>query len=243
MQGGIIGSKDDNLKMPTHERVSSLMASQAKARQLQGEGSAGSELGRKNSVPLSDARKIIDKWPEAPKKVGETLLDHYGAPHEATPTKLFWYRTGPWARMELTADEVLHNFPTPHTDFLTQYVDYPVKVDRVSELVALDGSIIVDRTAGQIGSRCDHEAYNTLTINLAVEVMEGRRTVEDARHLYGETASAFVMGRDAPYAEGLLFSPPTGGTGDPDESIIAEGMLDQAKEKIKDFFGQGEPPK
>ena len=238
-----MGSEDDNLRLPTHERMSSLMTSQAKARELQGEQSAGSELGQKHSVPISEARAVIAEWPDAPKKVGETLLDHYGAPNEATPTKLFWYRIGPWARMELTADEVVHNFPTPHTDFLSQYVDYPIAADRASDLVNFDGSMLIDRTAGQIGSRCDHEAYNTLTINLAVEIMTGRRTVEDARRLYGETASAYVLGRDAPYAERLLFDPVAGPTADPDESIIAEGMLDQMKEKVKDLFGKGETPK
>jgi len=60
-------------------------------------------------------------------------LEHYGAPNEVTPTKLFWYRGGPWARMELTADQVLHNFPTPHTDYLTRYVDYPVPANKASD--------------------------------------------------------------------------------------------------------------
>jgi hypothetical protein len=32
------------------------------------------------------------------------------------PPKLFWYGIGPWSRMELTAGELLHNFPMPHTD-------------------------------------------------------------------------------------------------------------------------------
>lgn len=237
-----MGSEDDNLRMPTHERAASLATSKASARRLQDEGSGGSELGRRNRVSLAEAQTIIAEWPEAPKKAGEKLLDHYGPPNESTATKLFWYRVGPWARMELTADEVVHNFPTPHTDYLTQYVDYPITASKASELVEFDGSVIVDRTAGQIGARCDHEAYNTLTINLAVEIMEGRRTVEDARRLYGETANAFVLGRDAPYAEGLLFQPPTEETADPDESIIASGMAHQTKEKIKDVFGKGDTP-
>lgn len=30
--------------------------------------------------------------------------------------------------MELTVDvdEVLHNFPMPHTDYFTQWIDYPI---------------------------------------------------------------------------------------------------------------------
>ncbi len=100
----------------------------------------------------------------------------------------------------------------------------------------------MDRTAGQIGARCDHEAYNTLTLNLAVEILQGRRSVEDARRFFGETAAAFAMGRPAPYAEGLLFDPPNEDTADPDEAIIKSAMAHQTVEKAKDVFGAGEPP-
>ena len=237
-----MGSKDDNLNLTTGERMSSLATSQASARGLQLEGSAGSELGQRHSVPLEQAQAIVEQWPAAPKKVAATLLERYGPPNEATPTKLFWYRIGPWSRIELTADEVLHNFPTPHTDYLTQYVDYPVPANKASELVAFDGSVIVDRTAGQIGARCDHEAYNTLTLNLAVEIIEGRRSVEDARRFYGETAAAFVLGRPAPYAEKLLVQPPAGETADPDEAIIGKHMAHQTLEKLKDVVGAGRLP-
>jgi hypothetical protein len=99
--------------------------------------------------------------------------------------------------------------------------------------VDFDGSVIVDRTAGQIGARCDHEAYNTLTLNLAVEIMEGRRTVEDARRLYGDTANAFVLGRDAPYAEGLLFQPPTGETGDADDPSSPPAWLTRRRRRSR----------
>lgn len=238
-----MGAGDDNLKTRTHERLALLMKTQASALRLQAEGRAASELGQKQSVPMAEAQAIIADWPEAPKTAGQQLLEHYGPPNEATPTKLLWYRVGPWARMELSADEVVHNFPTPHTDFLTQYVDYPVDPQRASDLVRFDGSVIVDRTAGQIGSRCDHEPFNMLTLNLAVEVMEHRRTVEEARELYAESAAAFVIGRDAPYAEKLLFDLPGKDTADADEAIIARDMVGQMKEKLKDLAGEGEIPK
>jgi hypothetical protein len=84
---------------------------------------------------------------------------------------------------------------------------------------------------------------NTLTINLAVEIMEGTRTVQEARELYGDTAAAFVMGRDAPYAERLQFVPPSDGTADPDEAIIGSHLVDQIKEKLKDLVGNGDTPR
>ncbi len=238
-----MGSKDDNLDMATHERAASLATSKASANRLKAEGATRTELGPEQSVGLDEAQAIIERWPEAPRKAAEKILDHYGPPNEATPTKLFWYRIGPWSRMELTADEAIHNFPTPHTDYLTQYVDYAVPAAKASELLAFDGSVLLDRTTGEIGARCDHEAYNTLTINLATEIIAGTRTVDDARRFYAETSAAFVMGRPAPYAEGLLFDPPEGGTvADPDESVIGGAMAHQLGEKIKDELGMGRAP-
>lgn len=238
-----MGSKDDNLDMPTHERTASLATSKASANRFKAEGAARTELGQEQRASLADAQAIIETWPEAPRKAAEKILDQDGAPNELTPTKLFWYRTAPWSRMELTAEEAVHNFPTPHTDYLTQYVDYPVPPEKASELIAFDGSVLVDRTTGELGARCDHEAYNTLTINLAAEIVAGTRTVEDARRVYAETAAAFVMGRPAPYAERLLFDPPEAGTvADPDESVIGGAMAHQLGEKIKDALGMGRLP-
>lgn len=108
--------------------------------------------------------------------------------------------------------------------------------ESVSDLIELDGSVLVDRTAGEMGARRDHEAYNTLTLNFAHDIVTGKRTVEDARRFYAETASAYMMGRSAPYAEGLLFRPAEDGAGDPDEAIIDGAMARQTVEKIKDVL-------
>jgi hypothetical protein len=232
-----MGSKDDNLQTSTPDRLKSMMAAKSTAERLKAEGTSISEHGQRQSVSTDSARKVIQEWPQAPKMTAETILDHYGQPNEATPTKLFWYNTGPWSRMEITADQAVHNFPTPHTDFFTQYVAYPVPSTKASDLIAFDGSVIIDRTTGEIGARCDAEAYNTLTLNLAVEIIEGRRSVDGARKLYAETAAAYVMGRPAPYAEGLMFTPPAEGTADPDQAILAPEMAQQMVEKVKDTFG------
>ncbi len=186
-------------------------------------------------------RAIVEEWPQAPKTAAEKLLEHYGSPNEATPTKLFWYGVGPWSRIEVTANEGVHNFPTPHR------LPHPVR--------RLPGAVEQGERAGRVrrqrhprphcrADRCarDHEAYNTLTLNLAVEIINGRCTVDDARRLYGETAAAYSMGRDAPYAERLLFEP-LSGTADPDEAVIATSIGKELVEKVKDVFGAGDPPR
>lgn len=229
-----MGSKDDTLKTQTHERMGSLATTKMSA--LKHKLTGKTDQGANYTIDPSDVQALIKDWPRAPKKLAEKLLDHYGAPNEATPTKLFWYNNGPWQRTVLTSDEMVHNFPTPHTDFLSQYITYKVPPEKVSDLTAFDGSVLVDRTAGEVGARCDHEPFNILTLNLVHEIINGDKTVDEARQFYAETASAFVMGRDAPYAEKLLFDVPQGDTTDPDERIDPGPMAHQAGEKVRDLY-------
>jgi len=229
--------------MDTRERMETLARTKASAMELKTAGGV-TELGREHSVDVDRARSIAETWPQAPRSVAVRLLDRSRPPNEATPTKLFWFRNGPWRRTVITADEVVHNFPTPHTDYLTQYVDYRVPPEAFSDLARFDGSVLLDRAAGEMGARCDMEAMNVLTLNLAHEIVTGRRSVKEAREVYAETAAAYAMGREAPYAERLLFDPPnTPDALDPDEKMIGASMARQMMEKAKDTVGGGEPPR
>ncbi len=49
---------------------------------------------------------------------------------------------------------VPHDFPMPHPDLLEQFVDYQVPPDKFDELAQYDGSVIVERTKGEISARC-----------------------------------------------------------------------------------------
>ncbi len=130
-------------------------------------------------------------------------------------------------------EPITHNFPAPHSDFLTQWIDYQVPVELVDAITRYDGSCLVDRTAGEVGARCDSEAANTITLNLMHEIVTGKRTVEEARQVYAENMAGYTMRRPAPYAERLLFPVPHGGTEDPDEGTGMYPMLKQATGKVK----------
>jgi hypothetical protein len=47
--------------------------------------------------------------------------------------------------------------PAPHTEFLPQYIDYRVPPE-LAQLILFDGSILVDRTWGEVAARCDAAA-------------------------------------------------------------------------------------
>ncbi len=222
--------------VPTGKRIETLALATADAMQHKARGEHETEQGAAQSVDLAEAKALIDTWPEAPKKVAESLFEQYGPPNEATPTKLFWYRNGPWKRTELTSDVVLHDFPSPHSDFLTMYIDYRVPVEQFSTLGAYDGSCLVDRTAGEVAARCDSEAANVLTLNLMHEIVTGVKTVDEARQIYAESMVGFTLGRSAPYAESLRFDVPQGGTEDPDEAMAGGAMIRQTVGKVKDVL-------
>lgn len=226
--------------LETGERMATLAAAKADAIKHKLAGEHETADGARYTVDPSDVERLIVEWPDAPKMVARQMLEQYGAPNEATPTKLFWYRNGPWKRTIVTSDVIVHNFPTSHSDFLTQYIDYRVPIDKVEEIARLDGSCLVDRTAGEAAARCDSESANVLTLNLMHDIVTGKTSVEEARQAFAENAAAYAMGRPAPYAERFQFDVPHGGTQDLDESMIGGAMARQTAGKVKDLLTGGE---
>lgn len=162
---------------------------------------------------------VIAAWPQTSRDVAETIVGKYGPPSEVTATRLIWHNNGPWKRTIVYRDAVPHNFPMPHPDLLEQVVDYRAPLDRYDELAMYDGSVIVERTKGEMAARCDAEGANFLALNLANEVATGSRTVEEARRMYGEQIRMMKNGQMTPYTSGLMFTPPPSGN-DPDEPIM-----------------------
>lgn len=234
------GAKD----LTTGERLATLAGASADAVAHKAEGEHETEAGTRSPMDLATAERLIADWPDAPRRGARQMLERYGPPNEATPTKLFWYRSGPWKRIVVTRDVVTHNFPAPHSDFLTQYIDYRVPPEMFDEVARFDGSCLVDRTAGEAGARCDSEAANTITLNLLHDIVTGKATVDEARTTFGDVMVAYTLGRSAPYAEGLQFAVPDGGTEDEDERIIGAATLgQQTVGKVKDLLtGSDEGP-
>jgi hypothetical protein len=199
---------------------------------LQGEHET--EDGGRHTAGSADVEQIIENWPAPQKNIARQMLEKYGMPNEATPTKLFWYHNGPWKRTELTSEVVVHNWPTLHTDFLTQVIDYHVPPEKFSAIAEFDGSILLDRTKGEVAARCDSESANVLGLNMVHEIVTGKRTAEEARKISTENTVAYNLGRNAPYAEKLLFEVPRGGTEDLDVSMVFGPIAHQLAGKVKD---------
>jgi len=197
------------------------------------------EGGQQPTTTLVDAETveaITAEWPKMSKKGRDEIMGKYGPPNEATASQLIWYNTRPWKRTIVYRDEVPHNFPQPHTDVVESVLAYQVPLDKLIELAKFDGSLVVERTKGEVRFRCDMEAANFAACNIMHDVVTGKLSAEEARAKMSEVASAYVMNRPSPYAEALQFEPPEGDTTDTDHTTILPAAAHQAVEKVKDVF-------
>jgi predicted outer membrane protein len=151
---------------------------------------------------------ILADWPEGPRLAGEQMMAEHGPPDEATPERIVWHDAGPFERIAVTRNALPHNFPRPHMDYLEHTVGYRVPLDKVDDVLAFDGGLVVDRLAGELSARGDLESDDILALNLAADVASGKRTAEQARHMFGDIVTERTLGEKPPYAARLLFRPP-----------------------------------
>ena len=186
-------------------------------------GGLTTTAARAQAVGPEQAEQIIQDWPETATMAAKAMMEKYGTPNEATPSLLIWYKNGPWKRTVVYKEEIDHDFPMPHKDVLEQVIDYEVPPDYFDDLAHYDGSVIVERTKGEISARCDKEGANFLALNLANDIVKGNKSVEEARQSYGEAMMQMMQGSPPESTQKLTFDVPEANVGDSDEAIIDKG--------------------
>jgi hypothetical protein len=165
--------------------------------------------------------RITAQWPTAPRESAERLIEEYGEPDEYSASQLIWHRTEDgWKRTILSQEETAHEFPAHHSDYLEQCIDYKVPIDMFSKLAEYDGSVMVERTKGELSARCGGTSMNFVAINLAHDIVTGARTVAEARAEYARLYAAYQRGEHPPYTQGFQFELPQGDTRDPDVATL-----------------------
>ncbi|WP_084544149.1 hypothetical protein [Paenisporosarcina indica] len=216
------------------ERVKTAAISLASDLKVQAFG--GGEKPVETIVDMDTVQTLISDWNAMSKKAANSTIEQYGPPNEAIQSRLIWYNNGPWKRTIVFRDEIPHDFPQPHTDVIENFINYRVPPEMFSELAKFDGSVIVERTKGEVSSRCDMEAANIIALNLMNDIVTGKLDAVKAREICCEVTSAFIMNRTAPYAEALQFNVATEETKDTDQVMIAGAMVDQVFKKVNDLF-------
>lgn len=174
------------------------------------------------------AAEILATWPEASREAAQAVVETYGEPDMATAAELTWAKAGTWKRIVAQRAYWTHDFPAPHTDSVETFVDYTVDPDLYSDIARFDGSVMLERTTGEASARCHDEQANRLALNLMHDIVTGAKDVGQARDYY---ATEFLAGKGdgpTPYMDKLNFEPKTL-TADPDERLLSDAQLEDAK--------------
>src|SRR5712671_2541861 len=146
-------------------------------------------------------------WSDASKIALNMMVRKYGQPEEQTATMAMWKTNGPWKKTVIYAKEFKHDFPMPHTDVMQQWVDYKVPPEKFDELAMFDGSVVCNRTTGEISARDE----------------------------YAKAIKALVNGSKPEYTQKLTFSSGIGSTEDDDKKsdIITQDDINKAKQMME----------
>jgi hypothetical protein len=192
-------------------------------------GVSEGQSSQAQAAPGSTDREMLERllgvWPEDSARVARAMIDKYGIPQDASALQITWLNNSPWKRTVIFRDGADHNFPSRHKAILEQAVSYRVPLKKTADVLAFDGSLIIDRTRGELASRSDSEEHNLLALNVADEICNGKRKVSGARDFVSKTSVLSMSGKSSPYVERLLFEPAQG-SADPDEQTIKEGESD-----------------
>jgi hypothetical protein len=177
----------------------------------------------------NELEKILADWPKEPRESAGRLIKEYGQPDEFSESRLMWFNTRDgWKRSILSNNPTPHSFPDKHNDVLEQFIDYKVPLEMYSTLAEFDGSIVVDRTRGEMSARCGGTSMNFVAINLANDIIKGKYSVDEARAEYTKLYQAYQNGEHPPYTKSFQFEVPKGGTADPDVKTLGaagEGIM------------------
>ena len=161
------------------------------------------------------------------------MIDKYGEPDESTDNQLTWHDVGPWKRMVASRTFFQHHFPAPHIDAVESVIDYRVPPAKLSEMAEFDGSVIVERTAGEVSARCHDEQANFLALNLMHDIATGAKSADEARQYYAKEFLDYRRKQPTPYMERLRFEPGDGDAPDPDQRVVSDQDLQQAEDEGK----------
>jgi hypothetical protein len=177
--------------------------------------------------------EIIDGWPEQSREAAKLVIDKYGEPDEASESQLIWHKKGEWKRIVASKAFYAHEFPAPHEDSVESFIDYRVPPDKFADLAAFDGSIVAERTAGEVSARCHDEEANRLALNLMHDIVTGAKSVQEARDYYAKEFTGYRRGKPTPYMDALRFVPGDESAADPDVRAISDEELKAAESEGK----------
>lgn len=153
--------------------------------------------------PARRTRDAVASWPERSRLLADAIVREYGAPDEVQPAQLVWRRRHPWTMIAVFRDAQSPERPNN----LLQALAYEVPLRRWRALSAFERGATYDPVRKELVARTDGEETNLLALNLADEVIQGRRSPAEANDFFDRTLSLSYAGKSSSYMVRLMFSP------------------------------------
>lgn len=77
------------------------------------------------------------------------------------------------------------------------------------------------------------QAANILALNLAHDIIENKKTVEEARQFYADTMMKMMQGEESEYLKKLTFNISERDVNNPDETIMDMSKVKEMKKKME----------
>jgi hypothetical protein len=161
-------------------------------------GAPSAPVRNETDEAVRTPQTIVRSWPERPRLAALAMIEKYGAPQIADADSLSWVGNGPWD------DTVVRRGAGPGGS-IQQSVHYPVSLTKLAAVRNIGGRIDYDPSSGELSSTADAEGLNILALNLADEVVSGKRSAEQAREAYRRTSELAAAGKSSRYTSSLLF--------------------------------------
>jgi hypothetical protein len=187
------------------------------------------------SYTKDEVLKHVSSWSKEAKDAAAFMINKYGVPSGVTPAMVVWNDVKPFKRSVLYKEAVVHKFPMEHKDVLEHFIDYKITdAKKVMEIWNFDGSVILERTKGEMSARCDREEANVLALNLADQIATGKTSVESARMEYGRQIMALKDGSPKELTQKLVFTPASSAAGDADMPIMDQLKKSDSKKQAQE---------
>lgn len=158
-----------------------------------------------NKVAHDRAEALTSNWPQSSVIAAKEMVTKHGEPSEVTQDSLIWKNVQPFKRIIVHKEVYSSRFPLLHQNAVEHVVDYKAPMKKIDEVWNYNGSVVLDRVRGEMAAGGENESMNILSLNLANEVLQGKRTPDGARIQHGKEALNYLNGNKTAYTSTLAF--------------------------------------
>lgn len=136
-----------------------------------------------------DAKDVLEQFEcEQASDYGFKLIEAFGQPDGAMYNQLYWKKADQMRHITLKDEQIEHNFPKEHLDFVYSSWEMEVPEHLHSLFAYVTGSIIIDGLKSLVTARCGTLHANATTLQFVKDVIDGKapQQLEEAKQEYAD---------------------------------------------------------